>query len=183
MMGAPNQLMEILEQTPRPLTESQFNVVISEDGQTRSLYASGHASSVNIELKKQPRSPKIVKQAVPLTNSNSKYGESKYDKTTILINQQSAPHPPESGPASSAASSPLHDVLSQTESPLESPRMPAFAPAQPVAQQCAQVQTEAPPHLEGSSSLSQTDSYVHVLSAAQIKEFIDTFRAITLSSL
>jgi len=154
-----------------------------------------------------------LKQAVPLTNSsfytkpivntNSiKYGAE--SKTTILLNQQSHHQLPESGAAiistSSAASSPflrasLHDVISQTESPLDSPRMPAFAPINiytprnPVAQQCAQVQTEAPPaHLEGeyitqSSVLTHSDSYVNVLSAAQIKEFIDAFRAKTRSSL
>ena len=178
MIGSPNQLVEIQESTPRPFTESQFNVVISEDGQTRSLYAEGHATSVNIDLQKQPTSPKIVKQAVPLVHTNSiKYGGE--SKTTILINQQSNRQLPESGVASSAASSPflrasLHDVLSQTESPLsnkfDSPRMPAqitqqtfsgeFAPtnrisyiSNSVAQQCAQVQTEAPPHLEGDSSV------------------------------
>lgn len=106
-------------------------MVISEDGQTRSLYAEGHANSMNIDLKKQPTQPKTSKQAVPLTQTNSIKcgGES---KTTILINQQSN-QPPDSGPASSVASSPflrasLHDVLSQTESPLDSPRMPPFAP-------------------------------------------------------
>ena len=186
------------EQTPRPFTESQFNVVISEDGQTRSLYAEGHTSSMNIDLKKQPtsydKSPKILKQAVPLTHTNSiKYGGE--SKTTILLNQQSNRQLPESGAASSAASSPflrasLHDVLSQTESPIDSPRMSAAAATNTVTQQCVQVQTEAPPaHLGGESSKdlysvpTHSDSFINVLSAAQIKEFIDTFRAKTSSSL
>ena len=152
---------------------------------------------MHIDLEKQPSSPKIMKHAVPLTATSNK--QVRESKTTILLNQQSNGQLPESGAASSVASSPflraslkdlteyhLHDVLSQTESPLtvESPRMPAYAPSDRAPQQCAQVQTEAPAHLEGDSSVTDSaDTYVNVLSPPQIKEFIDTFRAKTLSSL
>ena len=67
--------------------------------------------------------------------------------------------------------------------------MPAYAPSDRAAQQCAdqvniQVQTEAPAHLEGDTSVTDSaDTYVHVLAPPQIKEFIDTFRAKTLASL